>query len=203
MMTEIGMKIKEINEHKQEIDDFKVIKPEGITNTKESQEFWNDIFKNSEIRNSNEEKIDALEEIEKTVESYLDELNCNSECPETIPENPIEIRDLEKLSPQEVAQKREEFDDTKAQLKKEWENEHGRPWPKYEQDVYSQNGKLIRRAGSDYDAHHIHPLSLGGKNEVKNITPLHAEVHYDRQGVHAPNSAYSKLDKIVGGIKND
>lgn len=108
-----------------------------------------------------------------------------SECPETIPDRPFETADLEKLSPEEVAKRRDEFDDVKADLKKQWEEEHGRPWPKYEHDVYSANGKLIRKAGSDYDAHHIQPLGMGGKNEVKNITPLNAEVHYDKQGVHS------------------
>ena len=61
------------------------------------------------------------------------------------------------------------------------------------------NGKLIRKAGSDYDAHHIQPLGMGGKNEVKNITPLNAEVHYDKQGVHSPDSPYTKMDKMLGG----
>ena len=34
---------------------------------------------------------------------------------------------------------------------------------------------------------------------ASNITPLNAEVHYDKQGVHAPDSPYSKLDKLLGG----
>lgn len=42
--------------------------------------------------------------------------------------------------------------------------------------------------------HHIQPLSMGGKNEVGNITPMHASEHYDKQGVHAPDSPFSKLD---------
>ena len=94
---------------------------------------------------------------------------------------------------------REEFDDKKAILKKEWEEVNGRSWPKYEEDVYSDSGKLIRKKGSDYDAHHTHPLSMGGKNEVGNITPLHAKEHYDKQGVHAPGSPYDRLDKVLGG----
>ena len=31
----------------------------------------------------------------------------------------------------------------------------------------------------------IQPLGMGGKNESANITPLDAQVHYDKQGVHA------------------
>lgn len=42
---------------------------------------------------------------------------------------------------------------------------------------------------------------MGGKNEVSNITPIHAEKHYDRQGVHSPDSSYSRLDKALGDKK--
>ena len=71
--------------------------------------------------------------------------------------------------------------------------------PKYDEDVYSSNGKMIRKAGGDYDAHHIQPLGMNGQNEASNITPLHANEHYDKQGVHAPDSPYSKLDKMLWG----
>ena len=139
-------------------------------------------------------------EIEKLLRDYFRDLKENSECPDTIPDKPFEVTDLRKRAPEENAEMREEFSDIKAQLKREWEEENGRPWPKYERDVYSQNGKLIRKAGSDYDAHHIHFLCMGGKNEAGNITPLHAEVHYDKQGVHSPDSPYSKLVQTLGGI---
>lgn len=105
---------------------------------------------------------------------------------------------LQQIAP--IVQMDDNDEYAKPELKRQWEIENGRPWPKYETDVYSASGKLIRKAGSDYDAHHIQPLSLGGKNEASNITPLHAEVHYDKQGVHAPNSPYSQLDKALGGI---
>lgn len=38
---------------------------------------------------------------------------------------------------------------------------------------------------------------MGGKNEASNITPLHAEVHYDKQGIHAPNSPYTKMNQLL------
>ncbi|MDU6340445.1 MAG: hypothetical protein E6583_03855 [Clostridium sp.] len=207
-MFEIGKGpwVSEISEESQEINAYKQIKPEGVISLNESKDFWDNIFNLEElqIKESNVKETDNVEsDIEKMVDSYISDLHFKSEYSETISDRPIEPLHLEKLSPQEVAEKREEFDDKKAELKKGWENENGCQWPKYEQDVYSQNGKLIRKAGSDYDAHHIQPLSMGGKNEVSNITPLHAEVHYDRQGVHAPDSPYSKLDKILGGMTND
>lgn len=122
------------------------------------------------------------------------------ECPETIPDNPFRESDFEKRSPEKNAEMREEFAEKRVQLKLEWQEANGRLWTKYEHDVYSDNNKLIRKAGSDYDVHHIQPLGMGGKNEASNITPLNAEVHYDKQGVHAQDSPYSKLDQILGGM---
>lgn len=139
-------------------------------------------------------------ELSELHKAYMDDLKRKSDCPKTLENAGFDISEMRKLSPEETAHMREEFDDCKAELKKRWEELNGRPWPKYEKDVYSASGKLIRKAGSDYDAHHIHPLCLGGKNEAKNITPLHAEVHYDKQGVHAPDSPYSKMEKLLGGV---
>lgn len=77
------------------------------------------------------------------------------------------------------------------------------PWPKYTEDVYITNVRgaqvKIREAGQDYDAHHIHPLGLGGKNEASNLTPLRADVHFDHRGVHQEGSPYDQLNKMLGG----
>ena len=135
--------------------------------------------------------------LKEIAEEYIDDLLKKSEYPETI--DPIDTSDLERKSPGEIASQREEFAKVRQELKHEWEEKNGQPWPKYEHDVYSSKGNLIRRAGSDYDAHHIKPLSAGGKNEAGNITPLNAEVHYDKQGIHAPDSPCTKLDKYLGG----
>lgn len=137
------------------------------------------------------------ENVESTLNDYFKDLKNRSEYPETIKDRLFESKDLKRLSPEETATKRDEFDDKKPELKKQWSEENRQPWPKYDQDVYSSNGKMIRKAGGDYDAHHIQPLGMNGKNEVSNITPLHANEHYDRQGVHAPDSPYSKLDKML------
>lgn len=84
------------------------------------------------------------------------------ECPETIPDNPFRESDFEKRSPEKNAEMREEFAEKRVQLKLEWQEANGRLWTKYEHDVYSDNNKLIRKAGSDYDVHHIQPLGMGG-----------------------------------------
>ena len=166
---------------------------------KDAKAFFKDFF-NSLLDNVDlTESENPEENLEKLLEDYFDDLKNRSEFPDTLPDKPFSTEDLERLTPEEVAERREEFDEKKAELKKQWELENGRPWPKYETDVYSSNDKLIRKAGNDYDAHHIQPLCMGGKNEAKNITPLHAQEHYDKQGVHSPDSPYSNIEKYLGG----
>lgn len=140
-----------------------------------------------------------MESEKQLVEEYYEELKEKSPCPETLPEKLPDAGSYERLSPEELSKRREEFIEKRGELRRAWEEANGRPWPRYESDVYSQNGKLIRRAGDAYDAHHIQPLGLGGKNEVSNITPMHAGDHYDKQGIHAPDSPYSKLEQKLGG----
>lgn len=203
-MSEIGSQ-KEIADIKtpQDTDEFKRIKPEDETSFQEAQDFWDNLFDNMEngrVMPEVAEDDNREKNLEKILGEYFDDLIKNSDYPETISDKPFEAADLEKLTPEQNAEMREEFYDKKGELKREWEQKNGIPWPKYEEDVYSSNGNLIRKAGSDYDAHHIQPLGMGGKNEADNITPLHAEVHYDKQGVHAPDSPYSKLDQMLGGM---
>lgn len=179
-----------------ESENYKDIKPEGHLTVEEARSFFDNIFGQFE----NTEEDNPEDGLDKVLQDYFKDLKDKSECPETIPDKTFEASDLKKRTPEENAEKREEFDDKKAQLKKEWEEANGRPWPKYDHDIYSASGKLIRKAGSDYDAHHILPLGMGGENVASNITPLNAEVHYDKQGVHAPDSPYSKLDQMLGGV---
>lgn len=95
-----------------------------------------------------------------------------------------------------VAAKREIFNEIKHDLKFQWEKLYGQEWPKYREDVYSDNGNIIRKAGNDYDSHHIQSLCLGGENKAENITPLHAKDHYDKQGIHAMGTPYDQLTKL-------
>lgn len=140
---------------------------------------------------------DKNAEIEADKRAYVEDIKSRSPCPETIDEESVCESDFKRLSPEENKLKREEFEEKKAQLIKEWEQNNGREWPRYETDVYSSNGRLIRRPGMRYDAHHLQPLCLGGENVAENITPLHADDHFDHQGVHSSNSPCSKLMKEV------
>lgn len=200
-MFEVGYspEMKDIGRNPSEINGFMQIKPEEGTTFETAQVFWDNYFRNEALRDgTNEANVES--NLEKCLKDYIKDLKDKSEYPDTIPDKPFDLSDLKKLSPEANAEMRDEFDDSKAQLKREWEVVNGKSWPQYDHDIYSSNGKLIRRAGSDYDAHHIQPLGMGGKNEVSNITPLNAEIHYDKQGVHAFDSPYSKLEQGLGGI---
>ncbi len=162
-----------------------VATPDKVNQEKEVAQFWAGLAD------------DVLEQMEKLRQEYIDDIKANSEFPDTINDSGAEY---EKLSPEELAEKRAEFNAKKEQLIKEWEAENGREWPRYKEDLYI-NGKLIRKAGDRYDAHHIHPLSFGGKNESGNLTPISADKHFDKQGVHAPDSPYGKLEKFLREAK--
>lgn len=157
-----------------------------------TQGVWESAEKQSEQREV------QYKEIQEAKEDYVNDIVENSEVPETIDVREATSADYKKCSTEETATKRDEFNQQKNELIKQWEQENGQKWPTYKEDIYSANGHRIRCAGDKYDAHHIQPLSMGGKNETNNITPLHAECHYDRQGVHAPDSAYAKLEQKLG-----
>ena len=213
-MMEFGRtKITEVTAReisKKEISGFNEIKSELSLGKENCDNFWDKLFDSEldsdKIRDITEKAADKIEqqkiegEIKEISKEYIEDLKSKSICPETISDRIMEVSELKKIMPEENAEMREEFSVKKNNLKRVWEEKYGRQWPKYEHDIYSANGKLIRKAGNDYDAHHIKPLCMGGKNEVDNITPLNAEVHYDKQGVHAPDSPYSKLNEKLGGL---
>lgn len=170
---------------------FKEIKPVGSISKSDIKSFWNSVF-------------DVFEDkLEKTLGEYFQDLKEKSEVSDTIPERPFDTSELKDISPEENTKMRDQFDNMKKDLKHQWEEANGRLWPVYDKDVYitKKNGELvkIREAGSDYDAHHIQPLGMGGKNEVSNITPLHADIHYDHRGIHESGSPYDRLNQLLGG----
>jgi hypothetical protein len=132
-----------------------------------------------------------LREATDLTEEYRKELKAYSPYPETI--QVTDIQEWKKASPEEVAAARQEFRNHKDQLIQEWEQIHGKPWLRYTEDVYSDQGVLIRRKGDLYDAHHVQPLEFGGKNTAENLTPLHAHDHYDHQGIHSSDGVYQKI----------
>lgn len=141
------------------------------------------------------EKVE-LQELKQVVSDYADDLLSRSEVPETIDSEAVVNADYKKVSPECCQAGRVEFNKSKADLISKWEEKNGMEWPRYKEDVYLNETK-IRRAGDMYDCHHVQPLTYGGKNEVANVTPLHALEHFDRQGLHAANSPYSKMENLL------
>ena len=189
-------KTKETPEIKQqEPKGFEQIKPEKMASG-EARSFWNKQFDPNDVRER---------ELQDTLDRYIDDIKKYSDVPETIPEKPISVSELRHVPPSENIPKREQFSfpEFKKELKQQWEQANGMSWPKYTEDVYITNARgiqvKIREAGQDYDAHHIHPLGLGGKNEASNLTPLRADIHIDHRGVHQEGSPYDQLNKMLGG----
>lgn len=164
-----------------------------------------DVNQKQDTKASNKYEVDKrIEPMEINYKSvwndYTNDLKLKSECSETILTKDIDISCLERQSPDKVAELREEFDEKKQKLRKEWELVNNREWPKYSNDIYNDNGQVIRRKGDNYDAHHIQPLCLGGKNEVSNITPLDISSHKD---IHSLNGSCKKLVDALGGKVNE
>ncbi len=109
----------------------------------------------------------------------------------------VQQEGLTKSTPEEIAKARLEFQKTRNDLIKNWEDVNNRTWPTYDQDVATSEGKTIRKKGDRYDAHHVKPLELGGNNTVENITPMHAKDHFDKQGIHQHGSAYDRMVKAA------
>lgn len=189
-----------------ETENYKDIKPESNITVSEAREYLEEIFE--KVGDSSENTLGKKEEqvenvlekkdINEIIKEYFLDLKEKSEFSNTIPDKTFKKSDLKKISPEENAKMREEFDDKKELLREQWEKKHGCSWPIYKHDIYSEKGNLLRRAGDPYDIHHIQSLEMGGKNEVGNITPLHVDVHYDKKGVHAKESPYDKLSKMIG-----
>ena len=147
---------------------------------------------NSDFLGSSSELKLHVEELK--VEYYNDLAN-RSEYPNTITDNGGEWN---RIGSAENAEMREEFDEMKRNLIAQWENAHGVSWPTYLSDVYTESGARIRKIGDRYDAHHIHPLTFGGVNNALNITPIHALEHFDKRGIHAPDSPYGSIERLIG-----
>ncbi|MFJ5965626.1 ribonuclease YeeF family protein [Bacillus sp. NPDC093026] len=104
-------------------------------------------------------------------------------------------KEYKKMSPVETAKHRAEFDKVKNKVIKEWEENTGLKWPVYNDNVISEKtGKIIRRQGDKYDAHHIIENTFGGEHEWWNIHP--AKFPNEQQaGIHRTGSPANKLFK--------
>ena len=135
-------------------------------------------------------------EISNAVKDYIKELKKVSEYAKTIPKDIFKADTFERVPIEKVKELREEFKYNKPSLIEQWEKINNCKWPTYKEDVF-RNGIKIREKGQPYDAHHIKPLYLGGKNIAGNITPLDVNRHID---IHMPTGSCGKLAKIVEGV---
>ena len=138
-----------------------------------------------------------LAERRELADAYRNELAEHSEG--RIPDT-LDVTDWERLSPEEVAERRSEFASQRESLIREWEQENGLPWPRYKEDVVSEGGRIIHKEGQNHQAHHIRPLCLGGRNEGSNITPLSRLDHLPPTGVHRANGP---LNNLVNSFKQE
>ncbi|MDT3498037.1 T7SS effector LXG polymorphic toxin, partial [Bacillus toyonensis] len=96
-----------------------------------------------------------------------------------IPKNQMEelksaLRNTEykKMTTSETKRYRREFNKIKNSLVDEREKQTSQKWPTYTEDVISEKtGKILRKKGEPYDAHHIIENSYRGEHEWWNIHP--------------------------------
>ncbi|MBB1533054.1 MULTISPECIES: HNH endonuclease signature motif containing protein [Mogibacterium] len=148
--------------------------------------------------NATIEGVDKTELLEKNVDAYIKDVKAGAEYPETVKNINLDASQLKDV-PENIYKKRQaEFKKIKPKLIKEFEEKHGIKYPRHTKDYYL-DGKLIHKKGDLYDVHHIKPLCLGGENTIENITPMGFKAHYDKHGIHAPNSAFDNMCKLVKG----
>lgn len=155
------------------------------------------------LRDGSARKIetkDTPENIQRK-QDYLKDLS--SRCKDTDALKNIDPSEQwEKVDGQELMNARDAFNRDKDKLIKDWEAKHGESWPTYKEDVYNSDGKIVRHAGDKYDAHHVQPLSLGGRNTSDNLVPLHYKDHIGNDGIHNTES-YNKLFESYNAKKDN
>lgn len=118
-----------------------------------------------------------------------------------IPENQRELLQealednaYSKLSKEETAQRRAEFDKLRTNLIKDWELKTGQKWPTYEEVVYSKKGLPLRKKTANYDAHHIIESTYNGAHEWWNLHPAkYPDEH--QGGIHGKGKIAKEIFK--------
>jgi LysM repeat protein len=97
-----------------------------------------------------------------------------------------------RLAKVESVAHRRAFQRIKNDLVKEWETRTGQMWPRYSEDVLSASGKVVRRAGDPYDAHHVIESVYGGPAVWWNIHPGRFPAAH-QGGIHAADTALRRI----------
>ena len=147
--------------------------------------------------------IIASQNPENRFRGYIAELTMKSGYAVSGEQRSLLIKDIKSNSLRVGSKSREElnllreiFDTTKPQLISEWEKNTHQKWPRYTaQDIRDGFGNKATQIGDRYDAHHIRPLTDGGRNTWWNIHPVPSTNHRGSDGVH---SSGGKLQGLRG-----
>ncbi|MTH53684.1 hypothetical protein GKZ89_09740 [Bacillus mangrovi] len=147
------------------------------------------------VGSTGDKKIDS-----DTIKKYIRDIEGRTG--RELPKNQIEKlkealrnKEYKKMSPIETAKHRAEFDKVRNNVIKEWEENTEQKWPVYNENVISEKtGKIIRKQGDKYDAHHIIENTFGGEHEWWNMHP--AKFPNEHQaGIHGTGSPANTLLK--------
>ena len=100
----------------------------------------------------------------------------------------LQQKEFKKLGKSESELHRKKFEGVKNKLRTEWEQQTGKKWPMYEEDVMIK-GKNAK--GTALDVHHIIPVSHGGPNEWWNVHPAHALEEHPK--IHGTGSTFRQM----------
>jgi hypothetical protein len=150
-------------------------------------DFFSFSITSQKVTGSEDRFIDYLEQIE-TISGY------------DIPENQRSVLinyydsdeyDATPISPNLLDQSHNTFSNSRKALIKEWEEETGYNWSKYNHitKCVVNNSCKKKQEGWNYDAHHIIPQSHGGPNEWWNLYPLDER---DHNLIHGMNVKYTR-----------
>jgi predicted ribonuclease toxin of YeeF-YezG toxin-antitoxin module len=158
---------------------------------------WDAATSTANINDKSTTNSDPNQEVISKLDSYIVDIET-----QTNRKIPQEQRDLlkdyvknnpvQKLSSDQTTLRRKDFDKNKSNIIKEWETKTGQTWPTYSKDVLSDAGKVLRKTGNNYDAHHIIELSYGGANEWWNMHPA-AYPNEHQGGIHRKNGIANEL----------
>ncbi|TBR37386.1 hypothetical protein CBF23_014865 [Marinomonas agarivorans] len=136
-------------------------------------------------------------DLAKQAKAYLDDVQKQtgiqvSQNQRSILADNVRKNQYSKLSKEDAALHRKDFNKNKNSLISEWESKTGEKWPRYKEDVISKSGVVTRKIGQPYDAHHLIESSHGGPNQWWNIHPARFPDQH-QGGIHRSESPARKL----------
>ncbi|EUJ25783.1 DNA binding protein [Listeria cornellensis FSL F6-0969] len=109
----------------------------------------------------------------------------------------LRTKEYAKLTPVETNKHRLAFKQVKNKLIIEWEQKTNQSWPRYSEEILSaKSGRVIRKPGEPYDAHHLIENTFGGEHEWWNMHPAKFPDEH-QAGIHGAGSPAKELFKGV------